>query len=314
MPQRTARTRWDAFLSHASEDDALATRLRERLAAHRLSVWLDHHDLRRQGLLLAALQEVIEHSRHLVLLWSKDSARSRYVTGEWNFAWNRKRSIIPCRVDRSPLPLGLAGSLYCDFRSSFDDGFGQLVEVLGRAAPKRPAQKVSSAKPVATRGQVVASIARQQDAILSALDRGDRAAAARLQSKLGPVVDAALRRFRQDADVLGLAGYHLKNAYLLKHWDAFRAGQSPADPLLERSEARFWAALRSRPDDASALNGIGNILWLRGELDAAEFYIGRSIERAHAEGFAYPYAEDDLRHLRAQRAAVAKLARHRARA
>lgn len=313
MPTRTAKPRWDAFVSHASEEDILATSIREHLTALGVSVWLDHHDLRRQGLLLAALQEVIEHSRQVVLLWSKSSARSRYVTGEWNFAWNRSRPIIPCRIDRHPLPLGLAGLLYCDFRSSFDDGIGQLSEVLRRAAPKRPAQEAFDGKQIATSRHAADSIAMQQDSILRAMDRGDAAAAAKLQAQLGPTVDAALRKYPKDADIIGLAGYHLKNAYMLKHWRAFQAGRSPADPLLELSEARFWAALQCRPNDASALNGIGNILWLRGELDAAEFYIKRSIERAHAEGFDYPYAEDDLRHLRLERAARAKLARHRTR-
>lgn len=313
MPTRTATPRWAAFLSHASEEDTLATGIREHLTAHRVSVWLDHHDLRRQGLLLAALQQAIERSRHLVLLWSKASARSRYVMGEWNFAWNRNRSIIPCRVDRTPLPLGLAGMLYCDFRSAFDDGIGQLDQVLRGTAGKKPVPAVFELKEIGTARQAVDSISLQQDAILSALDRGDAGAATTLQAQLDPVVEAALRQYPKDADILSLAGYQLKNAYLLQHWQAFQAGQSIADPLLERSEARFWAALQCRPNDASALNGIGNVLWLRGELDAAEFYIQHSIARARAEGFAYPFAEDDLRHLRLQRAARAKLARHRTR-
>ena len=79
--------------------------------------------------------------------------------------------------------------------------------------------------------------------------------------------------------------------------------------LQERIEGKWLAAFRR----VFALNGIGNVLWLRGELDAAEFYIQHSIARARAEGFAYPDAQDDLRHLRLQRAARAKLARHRTR-
>jgi len=154
----------------------------------------------------------------------------------------------------------------------------------------------------------------QQDSTLRAMDRGETALAAKLQAQLGPIVDAALRKYPQDTDIIGLAGYPLENAYMLKHWHAFQAGRSPADPLLELSEARSWAALQCRPNDASAFDGIGNVLWLRGELDAAEFYIKRSIARAHAEGFTHPHAEEDLRHLRLERAARAKLARHRTRA
>jgi hypothetical protein len=72
--------------------------------------------------------------------------------------------------------------------------------------------------------------------------------------------------------------------------------------LLAVAEARFWEALKCRPNDASALNGLGSVLWLRGDLDAAEFYVERSIERARQEGFSYPYAEEDLQNIRREKA------------
>jgi hypothetical protein len=53
-----------------------------------------------------------------------------------------------------------------------------------------------------------------------------------------------------------------------------------------------------RPDDPGALNGLGSILWLRGDLDAAEFFVQRALERAQEEGLSYPYAEADLENIR----------------
>ena len=131
-------------MSHASKDDSLATRIGKDLAENSISVWIDHQDLRRRGLLREALQTAIERCRHVVLLWSRDSSMSRYVSAEWN-------------------------------------------------------------------------------------------------------------------------------------------------------------ALKCRPDDPGALNGLGSILWLRGDLDAAEFYIKRSIERAREEAYSYPYAEEDLRNIQRER-------------
>jgi hypothetical protein len=56
----------------------------------------------------------------------------------------------------------------------------------------------------------------------------------------------------------------------------------------------FFKALSSRPEDPSALNGLGSVFTLRGDFDAAEFYIKRSLARAREEGFDYPAAEQDL--------------------
>lgn len=309
MPKPTVRTEWDAFVSHASEDDALASRIGKSLANNRVSVWIDHRNLRRQGLLLAALQSAIERCRHVVLLWSKDSAGSRYVTAEWNFAWNREQPIIPCCIDDCQLPLGLAGFLYCDFRASFKSGSRQLLDALKGESPAptpRPQSVAGGKTQTVNRNSLVEKIYAQQNSLLNALDRSRVGHANRIQLKLDPIIAAAEKKFPRDADILGLAGYHLKNAYQIKHWSAIQSRQSPPDPLLAQAEARFWEALKNRPNDPSALNGLGSVLWLRGDLDAAEFYMQRSIERARQLGFSYPYAEEDLRNIRREKAQRAK--------
>lgn len=300
---------WDVFISHASEDDALATRLCEDLATHHISVWVDHRDLRRKGLLLDALQTAIEQCRHVVLVWSQHSAVKRYVSAEWNFAWNRERSIVPCRTDSTQLPLGLAGYLYCDFRSSFEDGAGQLRDALRDvASPSAPAPASPGppAPPPLVAKHAYDEIYAGQSAVLDALGQGDVARSTQLQRALDPVVTAAEQQFPHDPVILALAGYHLKNAYQIRHWTEIQSRETPSDPLLGESEQRFWEVLKYRPNDAGALNGLGSILWLRGDLDAAEFYMTRSIERARQEGYSYPYAEEDLRNLRAERSARAR--------
>ena len=118
---------------------------------------------------------------------------------------------------------------------------------------------------------------------------------ARAQQKLlDPMVADAKKRWKFERDVLNLAGYHAKNGYLLKHWDAIQAGRPPADPLLARAERFFFDALFVAPGDASALNGLGSVLILERELDAVEFFVRRAIAIAERSGVPYAGARHDL--------------------
>jgi len=94
--------------------------------------------------------------------------------------------------------------------------------------------------------------------------------------------------------VLNLAGYHYKNAYLLKHWAATQAGRPPKDRLVERAECFFFEALFVNPNDYSGLNGLGSVLTFERELEAAEFFIRRAIALVEQDGIDYAPAKHDL--------------------
>ena len=97
-------------------------------------------------------------------------------------------------------------------------------------------------------------------------------------------------------DTLNVAGYHRKNAYMLKYWDQIQAGSAPPqDSLLREAEQFFFKALFVNPYDFTAINGLGSILILERELDAAEFFIKRSIELSQEKGVTYAEALHDLR-------------------
>ena len=69
--------------------------------------------------------------------------------------------------------------------------------------------------------------------------------------------------------------------------------------MLARAERRFFETLSIDPTDPSGLNGLGSVLILERELDAAEFFVTTAIAAAKAKGMAsYPPAEDDLRLIR----------------
>jgi hypothetical protein len=97
--------------------------------------------------------------------------------------------------------------------------------------------------------------------------------ARKAHAELDAMIREALKTWKYDSLILAEAGYHFKNAYLLKHWQAYQAGGPPQDPLLTRAEARFFETLFVNPEDPSALNRLGGILSLEREPYAAEFFI-----------------------------------------
>ena len=105
---------------------------------------------------------------------------------------------------------------------------------------------------------------------------------------------AAELRWKVDPMILSLAGYHRKNAYMIKHWQEYSTGRFPKDPLLEEGRGRFFETLLINPIDYSALNGLGNILLFQGELDGAEFFVSSAIKCAKKDGADYWQAKHDL--------------------
>lgn len=288
------RNRFDAFLSHSSKNLSLALRLEQHLASAGMKVWVDHQNLRAGGLLLDALQEALARSRNLILLWSKPAAASRYVSAEWQAAFHLEKGIIPCRLDHTDFPPFLLRLLFCDFRSSFDEGAAQVVKALGskpNAVKLRPQRLPHSTK---DHTALIDTLTIGQNQVLRDLQIGNVHLAARQQRQLTTLLTPAIREHPQDPTILNLAGYHQKNAYLIRHWHEAQQGQSPQDHALAAAEKLFFAALAVRPNDPSALNGLGSILLLRGDLDAAEFFVRRALIQAKEERRSYDAAEDDL--------------------
>ena len=303
-----------AFISHSSKNKKEAARLRDDLAGEKIKTWLDRDELRGGDPLIDELQEALTSSTHLILLWSKPASESRYVSAEWQAAYDLGKVIIPCMLDRTPLPLFLRRYIFYDISGSYKEALGRILEALGRTAPKRSATKKSATKKAAAKrgsapdkDEVIDRLYRGQEEVIAAMygDDDDLPRARRVQAELDPLMKDALRRWRADETVLNLGGYHLKNAYILKDWDEMSGGVNPPDPMLAQAERLFHAALGIEPDDASAKNGLGNVYWFRGDLDAAEFFVTQALEKARKSGFRYEAAESDLEGIRKEKASRA---------
>lgn len=143
--------------------------------------------------------------------------------------------------------------------------------------------------------QTIQRIARGQEELHDRLERRDLQGAREMHQRVDSLVVNTERTWPLEPMVLDLTGYHHKNAYMLKHWGAIQAGRlSTEDPLLQYAERFFFNSLFVNPSDYSALNGLGTILTLERDLDAAEFFIRRAIALAEQDGMDYPAARRDL--------------------
>jgi tetratricopeptide (TPR) repeat protein len=205
-------------------------------------------------------------------------------------ALHSKRYIIPCVLDHIPLPQFLQNTAWLDRRRD-KASLGKKLCAAIRGAP-RSGNKVAPFIAGANReaDDASTSLAKIQEAELHALPM-NRAKAAKLREEVDARLKVIQKAFPFDPGILSVAGYHRKNGYLGRHWDANQAGQFPKDSLLDEAESYFFKVLCFKPFDPSALNGLGSVLFLELELDAAEFFTRRAIELADGH---YPEAQHDL--------------------
>jgi tetratricopeptide (TPR) repeat protein len=293
--KRTRKTaRWDAFISHSSQDKLKVRRLTALLSAKRLKPWIDQTGVQFGGLLRNGLQDAIAASKSFVLVWSKAASGSRWVIAELLTAFHLGRFIIPCVLDGTRMPQFLRNTAYLDRKR---DG-GRLGEMLVAAVRGVPdARNAIMPFVAAERAEVldlVNPIARAQYDEVTKLRPGHFDESRRIHAAVDKQVAAALQRFPLESKVLNVAGYHAKNAYMLKHYEAIQAGQPPEDPLLQKAERCFFSALLADPNNAEALNGVGNVLFFEGELDASEFFHRCALKSAKQKGFHYAEAQHDL--------------------
>jgi hypothetical protein len=297
---------FNVFISHSSASAADAARIEQAFKTAGCEAWLDNSDLGIGVQLRAELYDAIRNSRAVVLVWSEPASRSRWVSAEILTAFHLDRFIVPCVTDDTPLPEFFGRPVYLDLRHASDDALARLVRSAESApdAANPVAPRLASPSPELTRE--CDRLARLQLRVTDALDTRNVAAAAKAQRALDPRMAKAEARWPYELDVLSLGGYHRKNAYMVRHWDAIQAGRPPRDPMLLEAERRFFEAALVNPNDLSAINGLASILMFELELDGATFFNDRAIELSKREGVPYDAAEQD-------RALIASLRRQAAR-
>jgi tetratricopeptide (TPR) repeat protein len=127
------------FISHSSKDNEFALWLAGEIKTHGIEVWLDEHKLRPGDPLYAKIGDGLITSDHFIIILSKNSIDSPWVTQELYIAQNReikeKRQdiIIPVLLEQVAVPPFIEHKKYADFTSkeNFEVQLGNVLEVFG---------------------------------------------------------------------------------------------------------------------------------------------------------------------------------------
>ena len=276
--QANQRKRFRACSSVTSVNLEDAKQIEAALNTQGFDVWLDDSDIRVGVLLGKELLKAIEASRAVVLIWSEAAKNSAWVTTEILAAFHLNRFILPYTLDATEFTQLLSRSIHGDLRKERAATLTKLAQDVKRAPLSRNEFPGVTAYQPPELKNTFRELNNAQMAVLDRIGANDLVDAERLQQELDIKMRAAELRWKVDPMILSLAGYHRKNAYMIKHWEEYSAGRFPKDTLLDEGRSRFFETLLINPIDYGALNGLGNILLFQGELDAAEFsWAARSI-------------------------------------
>lgn len=149
--------RWDAFISHASEDKAVVARpLANELATHSVRVWLDEAEIMAGESIRARIDEGLAKSRFGVLIMSPHFLAKEWTGAEIGALFAREMAgshvLIPVwhnithgdLIQHSPL---LADRLALNTLAGLPAVAGQIVRQLRRESPSyRPGLPIYSGK------------------------------------------------------------------------------------------------------------------------------------------------------------------------
>ena len=142
----------DIFISYSSKnfDEALA--IREMLESNKLSCWMAPDDIPPGENYAEEIMKGLKAAKSVVLVFSKDSQDSIYVTNEIKTAFDMKKPIIAYKIDEA-LPEGkmefyLKNKQWIDasVNPSFRDSFSELVEHANRLCKEAPVQKSNNSR------------------------------------------------------------------------------------------------------------------------------------------------------------------------
>ena len=125
------------FISHASADKPFVDRLVADLAARAIPVWYDKLDLRVGESVPGGINEGLSSSKYCLIVLSKSSISSRWVTEELNAALMEQVArggtfLLPALLDDCIVPPLLRHRRYADFRTDYDCGLADLLSVWGK--------------------------------------------------------------------------------------------------------------------------------------------------------------------------------------
>ena len=116
------------FISHSSQDNALAEPIVQRLREAGLGVWIDYENIRGGAEWLCEIEAGIARCEAVLVILSQASAASAWVKRECLYAFQLQKPLLVALVADLLIPLHLINLQYCDLRAP--QGMSKLLESL----------------------------------------------------------------------------------------------------------------------------------------------------------------------------------------
>jgi hypothetical protein len=116
------------FISYSRKDAEVASHIAAELTAIGLNPWIDRNEIRPGESFVGALNTAVSEASYLLVLFSRETANSDWVSREWMSAMANRVPIFPVRLDDSEPPAILRDIQYFDLRGDLDAGVGRIVE------------------------------------------------------------------------------------------------------------------------------------------------------------------------------------------
>lgn len=130
-----------AFVSYSREDWEFVLRVAKDLKGKGAKVWMDKLDLRPGQCWEREVETALNSCSRMLVILSPASVGSSNVLAEVAFAIEEGKEVIPVLYLECKIPFRLRPFQYADFRTSYDEGFQDLLATMGsdRAAAEAAA-------------------------------------------------------------------------------------------------------------------------------------------------------------------------------
>lgn len=272
----------DIFISYSSAQSDAAQAVCHLLEQHDIKCWMAPRNLTGGAEYGDVIEDAIKYSRAVVVLFSDTAARSRWVSGELNVAFEEQKPIIPFRLDETPLRGQVRVMLnqkhwidaFPDYKTKFGDLVTAVASILGK--------EVAVAKPDPMAGGGVWSPAPQEEAGALSYEEGKALYDEHLYADaLGLLADSALEGNAKAQHLISRMMYDCSSAsgrgisqfdeshlqiiqqlvdaqlpcgYFAQHCFYYSAD---ADCVVPKDYAKSFACLRKAPTDPYAMLRMG---------------------------------------------------------
>ncbi|MGB5988385.1 MAG: toll/interleukin-1 receptor domain-containing protein [Marinifilaceae bacterium] len=126
---------YKVFIAHASENKNSARKIAKNLTKNGYQAWFDEWEIKVGDSIVDKINDGIQDSSFMVVLFSKDSINKPWVKKEMNSGLivelnKRNVFVLPALIEDCDIPPLFSDKRYADFTKSFDHGFDELVKSL----------------------------------------------------------------------------------------------------------------------------------------------------------------------------------------